>query len=213
MCLPTSSGSMEEATTSIETLSDLVHQVLKSNQELSTRLSGLEGLLQAQTVASSHSTNQPDDEDDVSTIIPRRSFHTSLSEKAAVMNARSIFAFDDDLYSSRVYVRALRRKSFRSLYSDSKSFGWSCLSALSMADVSNISVVSLPICGAELKNSEHYGLTKAPEHRGSRSLQPQPDLTAQQGFQPPTAVLIAASKCQSLHQAVTSKANICLWGG
>jgi len=36
---------MEEATNSIGTLNDLVHQVLQSSQEMSTRLSSLEGLL------------------------------------------------------------------------------------------------------------------------------------------------------------------------
>ena len=138
--------------------------------------------------------------------------HTTITETVDVENVTSVFDFDNDLQGSRVYVRALRRKSFQSLRSNSKSLGWSCLSELSMADVSNISIVSLPICGAELKNSEHYNLTEAPEHRASRSLQPQPNLTAQQGFQPPT-VALPALKDQPLRQAVTPKANILLWGG
>ncbi len=69
---------MEEATNSIGTLNDLVHQVLQSSQEICTRLSSLEGLLQAQNVASTHSADQCNDEEDVSTIIPRRPVHTSL---------------------------------------------------------------------------------------------------------------------------------------
>jgi len=211
MCSPTSSASMEEATNSTGTLNDLVHQVLQSSQEISTRLSSLEGLLQAQNVASTHSADQCNDEEDVSTIIPRRPVHTSLLEPVDIGNSSSVFDCDNDLHGSRVYVRALRRKSFQSLRSNSKSLGWSCLSELSMADVSNISVVSLPICDAELKNSEHYNLTEAPEHRASRSLKPQPNLTAQQGFQLPT-VALPALKDQPLRHSVTPKANILLWG-
>lgn len=194
---------MEEATTSITTLTGLVHQVLQSSQEMSSRLSSLEGLLRAQTKASSHSTNQRDDEDDVSTIIPRRPMHKSTTGTVDVENVRSVFDFDHDSHRTRVYVRALRRESCRSLRSDNRSLAWSCLSGLSMADVSNISVVSLPICGAELKNSEHYNLTETYEHRASRSLPPQPDTMEQQGFQPPTVAL----------KDLPRKLNLFLWGG
>lgn len=206
MCSPTSSASMEEATTSIATLTDLVHRVLQRSQEMSSRLSSLEGLLQAQTEASSHSSNERDEEDDVSTIIPRRPMHETIMGTVDVENVRSVFDFDHDLHGSRVYVRALRRESLRSLRSDSRSFGWSCLSGLSMADVSNISVVSLPICGAELTNSEHYNLTETCEHRASRSLSPQLDTMMQQGFQPPT---VASQALKDF----TPEANIFLWGG
>lgn len=203
---------MEEATTSIGTLTGLVYQVLQSSQKMSTRISSLEGLLQAQTVASSHLTDQRDDEDDVSTIIPRRPMHTTITEAVDVENARSVFDFDDALHGSKVYVRALRRKSLQSLRSNSNSFGWSCLSEISMADVSNLSVVSLLIFGAELKNSEHYNLMETPTDRASRSLQPQPDHTEQQVFQLPT-VVSPALKDRPVRQAVTPKANIFLWGG
>jgi len=194
LCSPTSSASMEEATTSIGTLTDLVHQLLQSSQEMSTRLGSLEGQLRAPNVASTYSTDPSNDEDDVSTIIPRRPVHTTLTQKVALMNARSVFDFDDDLYGSRVYVRTLRRKSFQSLRSDTNSFGWSCLSGLSMADVSNLSVVSLPISCAVLKNSEHYSLMETPRERVFKSLQPYPGASAQQGSQPPEANIFLCGK-------------------
>lgn len=134
---------------------------------------------------------------------------TTITETVDVENVTSVFDFDDVLHGSRVYVRAQRRKSFRSLRSDSKPFGWSCLSELSIADVSNVSVVSLPICGAELKNSEHYNLTETPGQRASRFLQSDSNFTARQGFQPPM-ITIPAFKDRSL--PATPKANIFLWG-
>lgn len=39
------------------------------------------------------------------------------------------------------------------------SFGWSCLSETSLADVSNVSVISLPISANELANAQHYALS------------------------------------------------------
>jgi len=36
------------------------------------------------------------------------------------------------------------------------SFGWSCLSETSLANVSNVSVISLPIAAGELSNAQHY---------------------------------------------------------
>lgn len=202
---------MEEATTSIETLTNLVQQVLQSSQEMSTRLSSLEGLLQAQTKDSSSATDhRDDDDDDVSTIIPRRPILSTVKETVDVENKRSMFDFDDDLQGSRVYVRALRRKSFRSLRSDSKSFGWSCLSERSMADVSNISVISLPICGAELNNPEHYSLTETHGNRGFRFLHSDSSVTAQQGLQPPMVKI--EDWPSPLTPNPTPNANIFLWG-
>ena len=67
------------------------------------------------------------------------------------------FTFEQDLRQSRVYKRVRRRNSLESLSSSTApSFGWSCLSEMSLANVSNISVISLPIAVSELTNGEHY---------------------------------------------------------
>lgn len=61
------------------------------------------------------------------------------------------FAFDKDLKATRVYSRVAYQRSGISLSSSAgKSRGWSFLSDVSLAEVSKVSVVSLPISAAEL---------------------------------------------------------------
>lgn len=56
------------------------------------------------------------------------------------------FTFDQDLKNFAPYTRAMKRNSVWSTASSAvHETGWSCLSGLSLADVSEISVVGLPI--------------------------------------------------------------------
>ena len=67
------------------------------------------------------------------------------------------FGFEEDLQTSRVYQRIAPRHSLSSLPSSAvRSLGWSFLSGVSLADISNISVVSLPISLKDLSNPQHY---------------------------------------------------------
>lgn len=153
------STSVDQATTSVETLTSLVQQVLQSNQDLCARLRSLELSSSDKKTPSTAQAVESDDEDDASTIRPKR--HTS----DPVLEANQIketgirkFTFEQDLRQSRVYKRIRRRNSLQSLSSSTApSFGWSCLSEMSLANVSNISVISLPIAVNELTNGEHYG--------------------------------------------------------
>ena len=70
------------------------------------------------------------------------------------------FTFDKDLNSSRPYARAMRRTSAYSTASSTlHTMGWSCLSDLSLAEVSEVSVIGLPITPQELWNGDRYNLT------------------------------------------------------
>lgn len=70
------------------------------------------------------------------------------------------FTFDQDLKNSRPYARATKRNSTWSTASSAiHTVGWSCLSGLSLADISEISVIGLPISPQELWNGHHYILT------------------------------------------------------
>ena len=70
------------------------------------------------------------------------------------------FTFDKDLNSSRPYARAMRRTSVYSTTSSTlHTMGWSCLSDLSLAEVSEVSVIGLPITPQELWNGHRYRLT------------------------------------------------------
>ena len=150
-----SSVSVDQATSSVETLTDLVHQVIQQNEDLRSRLGSLNCEPQNQGIGSASSIQGDEEEDDASTIRRARPGVT------ATINTREVavkkFAFEQDLRQSRVYIRAMRRISFESIQtSDAPSFGWSCLSDMSLAKVSNISVLSLPIAPNELSNGKHY---------------------------------------------------------
>ena len=64
---------------------------------------------------------------------------------------------DAELRSSRVYSRAIHRRSLSSLRTSSvHSHGWSCLSGLSLAEISDTSIISLPLSAGELWNPRPY---------------------------------------------------------
>lgn len=61
------------------------------------------------------------------------------------------------LCNSRVYLRTSHRHSISSIPSAfGSTCGWSFLSGISLAHISNISVISLPLCPHEIWNSHHY---------------------------------------------------------
>lgn len=133
---------------------------MQHNQDLCRRIDNLESLPSDQAIkeATSLTENQGNDEDDASTIRPKQQATDPIlkaSEPAATAMKR--FTFEQDLRRSKVYRRARRRMSRESLQSSAAtSFGWSCLSETSLANVSNVSVISLPISANEPANAQHY---------------------------------------------------------
>ena len=71
------------------------------------------------------------------------------------------FIFDKDLYASRVYKRAMLKPFAQSAASSTIcTVGWSFLSGLSLGEISNVSVIALPILPNELWNCEHYNVSE-----------------------------------------------------
>ena len=69
-------------------------------------------------------------------------------------------AFNEVLFASRPYSRAMKRRPCLSESSSIvPSMGWSFLSGLSLADVSDVSMLSLPISAQEFWNGRHYSAT------------------------------------------------------
>ena len=156
----------------METLTGLVEQVLQTNQDLCLRLRNLESLLGHCTIRSSASLNEHGEEDGASTIRPMRFANDPVSEESDQGIADVItFTFERDLGQSRVYKRVLQRHSLVSLSSSAApSLGWSCFSKMSLASVSNISVISLPIAANELSNGEHYHQPSIPPQVSLRGI-------------------------------------------
>ena len=168
--LPGHSNSIEEAQTSIESLTMLVHQVLQSNREMSERLASLR--IRSSITSSKSSTSlseQKENDDDASTIRPRIPVDGNEANMELSQAIKFRFAFEKDLQSSRVYQRNLMgdRGSFVSSAFD-HSIGWSFLSGLSLTEVTCSSVISLPISPQDLWNSSHY---EAACERADRPLQ------------------------------------------
>ena len=180
ICTSTSIG---EAQSSASQLTKLIQQVLESNSEMSRRLANLE----MQTLGQSHSTVQPlaasniyrNDHAMVDTnaaVEPHRGSssvgeHTRASEENGeaistetedLKRINFSFTFDQDLNNSRVYSRAIKRGSVWSTASSAvHTTSWSCLSGLSLAEVSELSVIGLPISAKELSNGHRFELTDA----------------------------------------------------
>ena len=76
------------------------------------------------------------------------------TESFAAVNG---FPFEQDLLASRPYARAINRRPCWSTTSSVVStMGWSYLSGISLADVSEVSILSLPLSPPELWNGYRY---------------------------------------------------------
>ncbi|KAF8534250.1 hypothetical protein BDD12DRAFT_896474 [Trichophaea hybrida] len=82
---------------------------------------------------------------------PYEEIRTSLPHESTPIGGFTHFKFEEILFKTRVYSRAARQlttDSFVSLH----TFGshWSQVTGLSLAEISDISVLLLPICGSNL---------------------------------------------------------------
>lgn len=135
-------------------LCELVEQVLATNRDMSRRLRNMDG-------KRSHSPGS-DREDDASTISgatvtlpPPGLSRDGLPEN--VHRNQFGFSFEEDLFASRVYRRPLFSDSGLSLVtSAARTTASSILSALSLTDVSNISILAVPVCADKISNQDRY---------------------------------------------------------
>ncbi|KAF5558561.1 nicotinamide mononucleotide permease [Fusarium mexicanum] len=127
-------------------LCTLVQELLRSNQDLASRIRGLER--EGSIIAESR-------RDDFSTL---RQTRGSKSVSFIDTQASAIkFTFDQDLQASRVYNRAIGRQSMASLTSTALyTTALSLFSNLSLSQVSNISFYALPVYSNDLSNSDCY---------------------------------------------------------
>ena len=106
-----------------------------------------------------------DTSDGASTIRPTDySIETDHSSPSDDGHAISQFCIQiqAELEASRVYRRTAQRHSISSFPSGFHSAAWSALSGVSLAEISNLSVLSLPISYRELWNPQHYTIAREP---------------------------------------------------
>lgn len=147
----------------------LVQKLLEDNHRLGRRLRNLEDAFDAMSVitrdldSSGHMS-----EEDNATI---RSFQPSASRRVSILDAVKMrFAFDEDLQSSRVYRMVHNKECNHSVISSAaRTETFSIFSGLSLADISVISVIALPLYPEDIENQREYyqfGQVK-PEHFSS----------------------------------------------
>lgn len=134
-----------EAKTSVDRLHQLVEQCYS---EISSRVQALEVL---NLQKDNRSWTSKDDTESLATI---RAHRPDLSAEEIMESGRERFDFSDELRRSRVYQRneAFRTSVISAITDSVYSLGWSFFSDLSMAEVSNISVMNLAVFKGEVFN-------------------------------------------------------------
>ena len=144
---------MAEARDSMDQLHALVERFY---EEMSNRVRALEVLdIQNQGDADMASV------DDTGSIATIRVHPPDVRYEATTNRQTVHFDFLHDLQKSRVYRRtqAFRRSVFSVLTNSVGSVGWSFLTEMSLSEVSNISVINLPITDEEIFNPQRSSQT------------------------------------------------------
>ncbi|KAF2801315.1 uncharacterized protein BDZ99DRAFT_483808 [Mytilinidion resinicola] len=149
-----------EASQSQSQLNFQVEKLLSNNEELCKRLRNLEDTFDARNTLTRRledaSIYEDNEEADSQTITTRRPMTERLG--GPVMQTDIIrFAFESDLETSRVYRNAQSSHCDASFASSvARTNAWSIFSGLSLADVSVISVIALPVYSVDIENRQWY---------------------------------------------------------
>lgn len=159
-----SSTSNEEAHRSISNLTTLVLGILESSEDVSRRLASIEtGIADRDKYVPSTTRKMLDYSDDAATTASIKSIHVNEPSVTPATTAEPLASpahHERELRISRVYLRTARRHSIHSISSfpstPGSTSGWSSLSDISLAQISNFSILSLPISHCELWNPTPY---------------------------------------------------------
>jgi hypothetical protein len=162
------SNSLTDAVSTMHKLCEQMDRLIEHNVELASRLRILESKL-------SLSDSRPDDNDSISVLAAagRRFLKDQENERGRDTG----FAFDELLFSSRVYRNVFSSEprmsehndeiqtiKTRQKYQTTPTIGVSVFSGLTLAEISNISVLSLPLSACELSNPHWYGGNTTTKH-------------------------------------------------
>lgn len=156
--LMTNSDTNIEAHENRERLQELVETVLNENQVLRSKLSLLEDRFDARSTF----TRDADESSETATI-RHSDGATPFRDSARPLNIsnRISFAFENILQQSWVYKRNERNdcdQSFITTTTDARSRTWSIFSGISMANISILSVIAMPITLIDINNGHYYGV-------------------------------------------------------
>lgn len=165
---------MEQVQTSVTDLASMVHELLEGSEDVSRRLATVESSISVPK-RTSRTGNQSIRSRDKTFLEPSTAYQDQSEpvqsdtvpqppEVARGIQAHGLH-IEPLLQRSRVYLRAFQRHSISSLPSSSahSKCGWSMLSDISLAEISNISVLSLPLSASELWSSQHFSSLPKPQ--------------------------------------------------
>lgn len=150
------SASDADANRSKSSLESMIEKLLQDNQRLGKRLRDLEDSFDAMSIVSRNMEScSLAPEADNATITSAR---PSASNRVSILEAVKVrFAFDDDLQASRVYRMMQNNGCDHSLASSAvRTQTWSIFSGLSLADISVISVIALPLYPDDVRDHPQY---------------------------------------------------------
>ncbi|KAL1604102.1 hypothetical protein SLS60_005694 [Paraconiothyrium brasiliense] len=145
-----------DANRSQSSLESMIDRLLQDNQRLGKRLRNLEDAFDAMSIVTRDMDNNSlAPEADNATITSAR---PSASNRVSILEAVKVrFAFDEDLQSSRVYRTMQHRNCDHSIVSSViRTQTWSIFSGLSLADISVISVIALPLYPEDVRDHSEY---------------------------------------------------------
>lgn len=157
-------SSIADVQNSVDQLSNITRQLLKSNHDISERLSRMESKNSnaPSTVASTAreliGSETTEDDESIITVRPAGS-STGTALEMQIMSLPA--EFESLLKSSRPYRRAVKRpdRFISATSSVIHTLGWSFLSGISLAEVSNISIIELALDKNSIWNSTFYDTT------------------------------------------------------
>ena len=167
---------MDEAESAVARLCDRVEQVLASNQDMGRRLRDMDHNTIRRAASTVISSRDDASTKSSGTVTPP--IHPPGNLPEVIQRNQFGFAFEEDLFASRVYRKPLFSDSGESLVtSAARTTSSSVLSALSLTDVSNISILAIPIYSHEISNSNRYSFGdfhQAAVHVGQQSTNTRP---------------------------------------
>ena len=136
-------------------LCDRVDRVLASNQDMGRRLRDISHNTSHRAASTVTSSSDDASKKSSGTVTPP--IHPPGNVPEVIQRNQFGFAFEEDLFASCVYRKPLFSNSRESLMtSAARTTSSSILSALSLTDVSNISILAIPIYSHEISNSNRY---------------------------------------------------------
>lgn len=177
------SESDAEAYENQQRLQVLIDKTLAENRVLSQRLSQSQDSFAARSIATRHpddetstirnrENNDGQDGDDSSTIRGLSRKNTFISRPNTLGGRVIQFAFERVLEQSRVYRKTDRyQECDRSFASTAqRSRAWSVFSGYSLADISVLSVIAMPLTALDVANGKYYVMERDDDNVGSTNL-------------------------------------------